>query len=474
MSDPDQVSRPVASRPIASRPVRPIVCKFGGSSVADAGQIEKVRRIVAADPRRRYVVVSAPGRSRPDEEKVTDHLLNVATRGEHFRSQRKPIPPSESKKSVLEKFAALVRDLELEDDSILASLDLDLDPDLEGDERTAFLASRGEHYNARIVADYFRSRGLDARARLPEEIGFLVSDDLLNAKLLDDAHGRLAALEDGSAAITVVPGFYGVTRDGRVAVFSRGGSDLTGGELSFALGAETYENWTDVSGVMEADPGIIPEARAIPRLTFKEIRLLASKGFNVFHLDAMLSCRRGKIPIQIRNTNHPSEPGTVILNERVPEEGVVGIARLDNVAYIYIEKDTLSEEIGFTAGLLSLFRDFGINSYHYPTDKDDIAVLVDQDDLEGTINDLRRAIESQLQPDFMDVVYNLAILTPVGLGLKRNSYPVIEALNALGQNHIPIEMIDQNPSQICFHIGVRQAVADDALRILYEALVARA
>ncbi len=451
---------------------RPIVCKFGGSSVADAGQIEKVRDIVVADPRRRFVVVSAPGRSRVDEEKVTDHLLNIATDGEHFRSQRKPIPASESRKSVMEKFEGLVRDLGVDGDSLLHDLEGDLEPELEGDERIAFLASRGEHYNARIIASYLRKRGTNARACLPEEIGFLVSDELLNAKVLDEAYPRLACLDDGTDSVAVVPGFYGVTRSGKIAVFSRGGSDLTGGELSYALEAETYENWTDVSGVMEVDPRIIADARAIPRLTFKEIRLLASKGFNVFHLDAMLSCRKRKIPIQIRNTNRPGEPGTMILNERVPEEGVVGIAQLENVAYIYLEKETLSEELGFTARLLSVFRDFGINTYHYPTDRDDIAVLVDQDDLEGTINDLRRAIEMQLEPDFMDVVYNLAILTPVGLGLKRNSYPIVDALNALAKNHIPIEMIDQSPSQMCFHIGVSQSVADDALRILHRALIA--
>ncbi len=221
------------------------------------------------------------------------------------------------------------------------------------------------------------------------------------------------------------------------------------------------------------DPRIIPTARAIPRLTFKEIRLLSSKGFNVFHLDAMLKCRDRKIPINIRNTNAPHEPGTLILNERVPEEGVVGIARLDNMSYIHIEKDMLGEEIGFTAALLQIFRDFRINTYHYPTDKDDITVLVRKEDLLGSINDLRRVIEKRLQPDSMSVVYNLSVITPVGTGLKGNSYPIIDALRALGDAHVPIELIDQSPSQICFHIGVNQNLADQAMRILYEALIAR-
>ena len=150
---------------------------------------------------------------------------------------------------------------------------------------------------------------------------------------------------------------------------------------------------------------------------------------------------------------------------------MVGIARLDNMAYIYIQKDMLGEEIGFTAELLRIFGEFNVNTYHYPTDKDDIAVLVEKDDLRGNINELRRAIEKRLKPDYMNVVYNLSILTPVGAGLKGNSYPIVDAITALGEAHIPLEMLDQSPSQMCFHIGVNQAVADDALKLLYKKLI---
>jgi aspartate kinase len=425
---------------------------------------------VAEEPRRRFVVVSAPGRARRDEEKITDHLLNIATEGEYFREQRKGISPSDSRLAVLERFTGIVKDLEIDGTAILSSLERDLEPQLSGDQRIAFLASRGEHYNARIIAEYFCKCKMNARVCLPEEFGLLVSGDYLDAKVEEQTYENITTL-DNPQAVSVVPGFYGVTADKEIAVFSRGGSDLTGGEIAYAIDADTYENWTDVSGVLETDPVIIPQARAIPRLTFKEIRLLSSKGVNVFHLDAMLNCRKRKIPIHVRNTNRPTEPGTRILNERVPEEGVVGIARLDNMASIYLEKDALDEELGFTAGLLTIFHDFGINTYHYPTDKDDIAVLVNQDDLKGSINDLRRSVEKKLKPDLMDVVYNLSIITPVGLGLKRNSYPLVEAINALAKEHIRIEMIGQSPSRICFHIGVSQTVADDALRILYRTLI---
>ncbi len=447
-----------------------IISKFGGSSVANAGQIEKVRAIVEQDARRRVVVVSAPGKSGADEHKVTDHLINIATAGAHFRQQHIAVTVARSREAVINKFSAIAKELELDGNELLQSLRLDLETDLTGDRRIAFLASRGEHYNARLIAAYFQRRGMEAQAQLPENFGFLVSNACLDAKVLAPAYDNIARLSEYSG-ISVVPGYYGVTENGEIAVFSRGGSDLTGGEIAYALEAETYENWTDVNGVYEVDPRIIADARAIPRLTFKEIRLLSSKGFNVFHLDAMLKCRNRKIPIHIRNTNAPSTDGTMILNERVPEEDIVGIARLDNMSYIYLEKDVLGEEIGFTASLLRIFQEFGISTYHYPTDKDDIAVLVNQDDLLGSINDLRRAIEKELKPDFMDVIYNLSILTPVGIGLKNNTYPIIQALSALGNVHIPIVMIDQSPSQLCFHIAVSNAVADAALKVLHETLI---
>ncbi len=448
-----------------------IVCKFGGSSVANATQIEKVCKIIAANPKRRFVVVSGPGRGRPGEEKVTDHLFNIASNGMLFRDARKDISAADSKKAVLDKFRTLLTDLDLDEKQLLSDLEQDLTSELSGDQRTAFLASRGEHYNAKLIAACLNKRNIPTRVALPEDFGLLVSDNYLDAQVLPPAYENIARLED-SGQTTVIPGYYGVTEAGAIAVFSRGGSDLTGGEVAYAIDADTYENWTDVSGVYEADPRLIPEARAIPRLTFKEIRLLSSKGFNVFHLNAMLHCKKRKIPIHIRNTNHPDEPGTLVLNERVPEEGIVGIARLDNMAYIYLEKDALSEEVGFTAGLLKIFRDYRINTYHYPTDKDDIAVLVQQDDLKGTINDLRRSIERHLQPDYMDVVYNIATITLVGLGLKNNSFPIIDAISVLGREQIPVAMFDQSPSQICFHIGVSQGVADKAYRVLYDSLIA--
>ena len=185
----------------------------------------------------------------------------------------------------------------------------------------------------------------------------------------------------------------------------------------------------------------------------------------------MINCRKRNIPINIRNTNRPSASGTMILNERVPVEEVVGIAKLDNMAYLYLEKDGLGEEIGFTEGLLGIFNKYGINTYHYPTDKDDIAVLLKKEDLSGNINNLRREIEEQLRPDRIDVVYDLAILSMVGIGMRNNSYAIADAISVLKDNHIDIEMIDQGPAKISFHIGVAQHHAESALALLHRRLI---
>ncbi len=252
---------------------------------------------------------------------------------------------------------------------------------------------------------------------------------------------------------------------------SRGGSDLTGGELSFALDADMYENWIDTNGVYEVDPRVIGDADVIPRLTFKELRLLSSKGFNVFHFNAMLNCKKSKIPINIKNTNNPEHDGTLILSERVPMEGIVGIAKLDNMASIHIQKDMLSEEIGFTAELLKIFGEFGISTYHYPTDKDDIAILVEQEDLKGNVNNLRRQIEKRLKTNNVYISYNLAIITIVGIGLKENTFAMVEAINTLKENNISFDLFDMSPSKVSFHIGVSQNIADVALKTLYNNLL---
>ena len=447
-----------------------IVCKFGGSSVSNAGQIEKVRRIVCADDNRRFVVVSAPGKDGSEPEKITDHLFNVATHGHHFRSRGKSITERESFDRVLAKFRSLVAELGIRGDDILDDLESDLTSHISNKKRIDFFASRGEHYNAKVIARYFQSKGMDAKLVLPEDMGFLVSDRFGNAKVLPAAHSSIReSLKDGP--VSIIPGYYGITLKGDIAVLSRGGSDLTGGEVAYAVDASCYENWTDTDGVYQVDPRIISGASVIPELTYKEIRLLSSGGFNVFHFDAMVSCKNKSIPINIRNTNNPTAPGTRIVSSRTPGETAVGIARMDGIAYVYIEKDMIGETIGFTKELLDIFKDFGINTHHYPSDKDDIAVIVDQHDLTDKADDLKETIVKRLSPDFLDIRYDLCLLSPVGIGMKNTPGVLARASAALYQENINIEIVDQGPSQLSFHFGIFQKHADAGLTALYRSLL---
>ncbi|MRR36952.1 ACT domain-containing protein, partial [bacterium] len=336
--------------------------------------------------------------------------------------------------------------------------------------RIDFFASRGEHYNARVIAEYYRKKGMDAVVMLPEDIGFLVSERFGNAKVLPASHANLKESLNESR-ICIIPGYYGITLKGDIAVLSRGGSDLTGGEVAYAVDAACYENWTDTDGVYQVDPRLIPEASVIPELTYKEIRLLSSKGFNVFHFDAMISCKNKNIPINIRNTNNPYAPGTMIVGSRTPRETVIGVARLDGIAYVYIEKDMIGETIGFTKELLDIFKDFGINTHHYPSDIDDITIIVDQQDLVGKADELTNIITSTLSPNLIEIRYDLSLLSPVGIGMKNTPGVLAKASNALYGRNINIEIVDQGPSQISFHFGIRKEQADAGLQALYETLL---
>lgn len=448
------------------------VSKFGGSSVKDAIQIKKIIDIIKSDVKRKVIVVSAPGKDEKFDEKITDHLLNLATVGKHFSDHHIDICIKSSFDAIIKKYEDLCKNLDIKKDFI-SSLKEELNNCiLEGEERKAFFLSRGEHYNSKLICEYMNKVGIKTKIMLPENFGFILSNDYTDAKIQAISYENIQNSFDLSKDCRyIVPGFYGITKDKKIAVMSRGGSDLTGGELAYALDVDIYENWTDTNGVYEVDPRVICNANVISRLTFKELRLLSSKGFNVFHYNAMLNCKKGKIPINIRNTNNPTYEGTMVLSERVPMEDVVGIAKLDNMASIHIQKDMLGEEIGFSAKLLKIFSEFNINTYHYPTDKDDIAILVEQEDLKGNINNLRRQIEKELKTDHLSVTYNLSILTLVGIGIKENSFIIVDAITALKENNIPFEMFDMSASKISFHIGVSQNISDVALKILQKKLL---
>jgi aspartate kinase len=448
-----------------------IVCKFGGTSVANAAQINKVKDIILQNKERQYVVVSAPGKDSSDTEKLTDHLINIATDGRHFRSQSKEIDAQKSYKHVIEKFQRLIADLGIEGKDIIKNLEKDIKKPIPEGKKKDFLASRGERYNAEIVCRYFNKQGILSELVLPEDMGLVVSEIFSNASVIPVSYRNIREKLSTVEGVSVIPGFYGMTAKGDVAVFSRGGSDLTGGEIAYAIEAALYENWTDTDGIYQVDPRLIPEAKVISRLTYKEIRLLSSKGFDVFHYDAMVNCKKRNIPIKIRNTNNLASEGTLIVSERVPEEVVVGIARKDNIAYLYIERDGAGESISFVHDLLSVIKDYGIETYHYPTDRDDIAILLNQDDMVGFAKDIKETIEKEFNPDTLEFSYNISILSPVGIGMKNHPGVIAEAATALKEQNINIDIINQGPAQISFHFGFQNYYADSALKAMYKTLI---
>ena len=370
------------------------------------------------------------------------------------------------------KFRSLIDHLDIEGDDIIDDLESDLTIKISSKKRIDFFASRGEHYNAKIITRYFKTKGMNVELMLPEDIGFLVSERFGNAHVLPGTHANLC-LSLREDTINIIPGYYGITLKGDIAVMSRGGSDLTGGEVAYAVEALCYENWTDIDGIYQVDPRIIPEASIIPELTYKEIRLLSSRGFNVFHFDAMISCKNRSIPINIRNTNNPSAPGTKIVSSRTANETAVGIGRMDNIAYVYIAKDMIGETIGFTKELLDIFKNYNINTHHYPSDMDDISVIVDQNDLIGKADDLTNTIKKNLTPNFIEINYNLCLISPVGIGMKNTPGVLASAATALFKENINIEIVDQGPSQLSFHFGIFQKHADIGLKALYKALLKR-
>lgn len=447
-----------------------IVSKFGGTSLASAAQIKKVRDIVASDPERKFIIVSAPGKDEGDDFKVTDHLINVAMEGKHLSSPGITVSAKDSFNFVINKFKTIIGELNIDEDEIIKDLTKDLNLAIPEIKRMDFLASRGEHYNSKILTAYFNKSGINAETRLPEDIGLVVTENFGNARVVPVSYKNLKK-NTSCQGVSIIPGFYGITESKDIAVFSRGGSDLTGGEIAYAMNASLYENWSDIDGIFQADPHIIKEARVIPRLTYKEIRLLASKGFNVFHYDAMVRCKKKGIPINIRNTNNPLAEGTMIVAQRVPEEVTVGIARMDNIAYLYLEKDGSQENIGFVNRILNIMKDYGIETYHYPTDRDDVAVIMNQEDLIGCEDDITETIKKELDPDNMEFFYNLSIISPVGIGMRFDPGVIAEAAMAMKDNNINIEIIDQGPAQISFHLGIQGYYADNALHALYDRLI---
>ncbi|MFA5687669.1 MAG: aspartate kinase [Kiritimatiellales bacterium] len=441
------------------------VVKFGGSSVADATQISKVIQIVTADQYRRIVVVSAPGKRSKNDTKVTDLLIALADAvlaGNDFEVLLK---------TVVDRYAEIQRDLKLPA-GVVATIENDLRARIAGRSRNDAqfmdaMKAAGEDCNARVIAEAFTASGFPARYVNPGDAGMLLSSDFGNAQVLDESYPRLAALKDVPELI-IFPGFFGVTQDGEVATFPRGGSDITGAILAAAVNADVYENFTDVDSVCAMDPRIIENPPPISCMTYREMRELSYAGFGVFHDEAIIPAVRASIPVCIKNTNNPAAPGTMVVPERTPDKRtVVGISSAPGFCTIYIDKYMMNREVGFGRRLLQILEDEKISYEHTPTGIDNISVVIASANLppakEKTIV---ARIKDELKPDAVLVEHGLALIMVVGEGMYYTTGMAAKAAQAMADAGVNLEMMNQGASEISMMFAVKDENREKALRAL--------
>ena len=447
------------------------ICKFGGSSLANAAQLNKVIDIVLADPARRIVVVSAPGKRHSGDTKVTDLLISLAETALKGENTDREFG------AVVERYASIASELDLGEE-IVREIEMDLTDrlakvsSLEKDEFLDLMKAAGEDNNAKLVAVAFSARGRKARYASPKDTGMVLEGKFGDAVLDPSSYATLSRAFSNFDGIVIYPGFFGYTKEGKVATFPRGGSDITGSILAAAVCADVYENFTDVDSVYPVDPRIVPEVKeGIPTMTYREMRELAYAGFGVFNDDAVIPAVRARIPINIRNTNHPGEPGTMIQQSRRVVPGtVVGIASADGFCNIVVDKYLMNREIGFGRRLLQILEDEGIAYEHMPSGVDSQCIVVkdsylDKERERKVVARIRR----ELSPDSVLVERDLTILMIVGEGMCYTAGMFAKACLALASAGVNISMVNQGSSEVSFMIAIRSKDRDAAVRSLYKA-----
>lgn len=433
------------------------VVKFGGSSVADAIQLEKVKSIVERDKDRKYVIVSAPGKRFDKDSKITDLLYLCKTQIDHN------IPCEQIFQVICDRFKIMELNLKITAriEKELAEIKKELVQGLSAD----YIASRGEYLNAVITAAYLGYDFVDTK-------GLVKFDD--KGRFLSEETNRALSEELKKHERAVLPGFYGSKPDGSIKTFSRGGSDITGSLVARAVNADVYENWTDVSGFLMADPRIVPEAQPIKNISYKELRELSYMGASVLHEDAVFPVRKANIPINIRNTNKPDDDGTIIVadyNGREEGQIITGIAGRKDFTVIAIYKNMMNSEIGFVKRILGILENYDVSFEHIPSGIDTVSVVISNKALEGKLADILEDFEKQLQPDIVDIYEDTALIATVGHRMTRRQGVAATLFNALADSQINIRMIDQGSSEMNIIVGVGNRDFEKAIRAIYDAFM---
>ena len=430
--------------------------KFGGSSLASAEQFKKVKNIILSEEDRRFVVPSAPGKRFSDDIKVTDLLYRChgeAKVGMDFTHTLDTI-----KSRYEEIIKGLDLDLSLDDEIAVIAENLKKGTSID------YIASRGEYLNGIVLAKCLGYEFIDsAEVILFDENGKFLSEET-NEKL----SARLSTMDNA-----VLPGFYGSMPNGEVKTFSRGGSDVTGAILARAIRADVYENWTDVSGFLAADPRIVENPEVIEVITYKELRELSYMGAGVLHESVIFPVRKEGIPINIRNTNRPEDKGTFIVEStcRKPKYTITGIAGKKGFCSINIEKSMMNSEIGFGRKVLQVFEDQGISFEHVPSGIDTMTVYVHQDEFEEKEQQVIAGIHRLVQPDFVEMESDLALIAVVGRGMKSTRGTAGRIFSALAHANVNVKMIDQGSSELNIIIGVENRDFENAVKAIYDIFV---
>ena len=432
------------------------VVKFGGSSLASAEQFEKVGKIIRADKQRKFVVPSAPGKRFSADTKVTDMLYGcyaLAEQGKDFKAELEAI-----KVRYQEIIDGLKLTLSLEEEFKV------IEKNFKAKAGENYAASRGEYLNGMIMAAYLGYEFIDAAT----VIFFKDSGEFDAVKTNEVLSARLAECKNA-----VVPGFYGAYADGRVKTFSRGGSDVTGSIVAKAVKADVYENWTDVSGFLIADPRIIDNPKGIEVITYRELRELSYMGAGVLHEDAIFPVRQEGIPINIKNTNAPEDNGTWIVGSTCQKSKYVitGIAGKKGFCSINIEKDMMNSEIGFGRKVLQAFEENGISFEHVPSGIDTMTVFVHQDEFMHKEQQVVSALHRLANPDAIDIEADLALIAVVGRGMKSMRGTAGRIFSALAHSNVNVKMIDQGSSELNIIIGVTNADFEIAIKAIYDIFV---
>ncbi len=445
------------------------VVKFGGSSLASGSSVEQALNIILSDPQRQVIVVSAPGKRESGDIKVTDLLIKYAN--EVLNKQ----DTTEIVKQIFARYQEIGHYFGLSDQKlqvikdILVALPEQTYPN--SDYLMAAFKAHGERLNARLIALIFQHKNIKSRFLDPTEAGLIVTGEPNDALVNPESYLNLDQVKIAKDERIIFPGFFGITPSGHIATFSRGGSDITGAILARGFHANLYENFTDVNGIFAANPNIVDQPESIKKMTYREMRELSYAGFSVFHDEALIPAIQGQIPINVKNTHEPENPGTMIVPEKdfEPDNTITGVTSQKHFSALYLHKYLLNKEAGFTLRILQILYNHNVPYEHMPSGIDDITIIFNNDFLnDQLIDQICNEIQATINPDQLEWIDDYAIIMIVGEGMKKTHGVSRQILDSLDAQGISPRMINQGASQISMMIGTKKEKADEAVKIIYQ------